>query len=73
MGNVKLNCAHYGPAENIQSKVQELLRKIDKKLGAAEKNKEKNKAICTSFSVLTSQSVEFSFAGKTKIQMMTTS
>ena len=35
-------------------------------LGAAEKNKEKVKAICTGFSVLVSQSVEFSFSGKTK-------
>ena len=41
-------------------------------LGAAEKNKEKVKAICTGFSVLVSQSVEFSFSGKTKIQMLTT-
>ena len=40
--------------------------------GAAEKNKEKVKAICTGFSVLVSQSVEFSFSGKTKIQMLTT-
>ena len=38
--------------------------------GAAEKNKEKVKAICTGFSVLVSQSVEFSFSGKTKIQML---
>ena len=36
------------------------------------KNKEKVKAICTGFSVLVSQSVEFSFSGKTKIQMLTT-
>ena len=61
----------------------ELLRKLskslgaaeknqEKKLGAAEKNKEKVKAICTGFSVLVSQSVEFSFSGKTKIQMLTT-
>ena len=40
--------------------------------GAAEKKKEKVKAICTDFSVLVSQSVEFSFSGKTKIQMLTT-
>ena len=40
--------AHYGPT---------------KTLGAAEKNQEKVKAICTSFSVLASQSVESSFAG----------
>ena len=40
--------------------------------GAAEKSKEKVKAICTGFSVLVSQSVEFSFSGKTKIQMLTT-
>ena len=46
--------------------------KSRKKLGAAEKNKEKVKAICTGFSVLVSQSVEFSFSGKTKIQMLTT-
>ena len=39
--------------------------------GATEKNKEKVKAICTCFSVLVSQSVEFSFSGKTKIQMLT--
>ena len=39
--------AHYGPAEKNQPKVQELLRKINKKLGAAEKNKERVKAICT--------------------------
>ena len=32
-------CAHYGP------KVQELLRKINKKLGATEKNKETVMAI----------------------------
>ena len=36
------------------------------------KNKEIVKAIFTSFSVLASQSVESSFAGKTKIQMLTT-
>ena len=46
--------AHYEPAE--------------KRLGAAEKNQEKIKAICTIFSVLVSQSVEFSFAGKTKFK-----
>ena len=40
--------------------------------GAAEKNKENVKAICTGFSVLVSQSVEYSFSGKTKIQMLTT-
>ena len=50
----------------------ELLRKIKKKIGAAEKNKEKVKAICTGFSVLVSQSLEFSFSEKTKIQMLTT-
>ena len=47
----------------------ELLRK---KLGDAEKNKEDIKAIRTGFSVLVSQSVEFSFSQKTKIQMLTT-
>ena len=36
--------------------------------GAAEKNQEKVKAI----SALVSQSVEFSFSGKIKIQMLTT-
>ena len=41
--------------------------------GPAKKNKERVMAICTSFSVLAFQSVEFSFAGKTKIQMLTTS
>ena len=52
----------------------DLLKKINQSLGAAEKNQEKVKAICTtSFSVLASQSVESSFAGKTKIQMLTTS
>jgi hypothetical protein len=49
------------------------LEKSTKSLGAAEKNQEKVKAIYTSFSVLASQSVESSFAGKTKIQMLTTS
>ena len=47
------------------------LKRIPKSLGAAEKNQEKVKAICTSFSVLASQSVESSFAGKTQIQMLT--
>ena len=55
-------CAYYGAAEKNQAK----------KLGAAEKNKQKVKAICTGFSALVSQSVEFSFSGKTKIQMLTT-
>ena len=71
---------HYGAAEKTEAKVQELLRKIKKGLGALEKNHEKNqellrkvKAICTGFSVLASQSVKFSFGGKTKIQMLTTS
>ena len=41
--------------------------------GPAEKNQPKVTTICTSFSVLASQSVESSFAGKTKIQMLTTS
>ena len=56
-------CVHYGAVEKNQAK----------NLGAAEKNQEKVKAICTSFSVLASQSIESSFAGKTKIQMLTTS
>ena len=64
--------SQYAPAEKNQQNVYELLRKINKKLGAAEKNIERVKAICTSFSVLASQSVESSFAGKTKIQMFTT-
>ena len=51
--------AHYGAAKRNEAKVQELLRKV--------------KAICTGFSVLASQSVEFSFAGKTKNQILTTS
>ena len=45
-------CMHYGPTERNQPKVKELLRK----------NQEKVKAICASFSVLASQSVESSFA-----------
>ena len=44
-----------------------LLRKINQILGAAEKNQEKVKGIYTSFSVLASQSVESSFAGKTNV------
>ena len=56
----------------ISSIVKKLLRKTKKMLGAAEKNKEKVKAICTGFSGLDSPSVEFSFSGKTKIQMLTT-
>ena len=63
-GKCKVNfnfCAHYGGAEKNQ----------EKKLRAAEKNKEKIKAICTCFSALVSQSVELSFSGKTKIQMLT--
>ena len=59
-------CAYYGAAEENQAKVLELLRKINKKLGAAEKNKEKYKAICTGFSVLVSQSVVFQ--GKQKFK-----
>ena len=49
------------------------LEKSTKRLGANEKNQEKVKAIYTSFSVLASQSVQSSFAGKTKIQMFTAS
>ena len=49
---------HYGAAEKNEAKVWKLLRKV--------------KAICTGFSALVSQLVEFSFGGKTKIQMFTT-
>ena len=47
-----------------------LLRKINQKFRSCW---EKVKAICTNFSVLASQPVQSSFAGKTKIQMFTTS
>ena len=52
------------------------MRKVEKKCGDTEKNKEKLEANCTGFSAefFGSQSVEmFGFARKTKIQMLTTS
>ena len=53
-------CVNYGATE-----------KQEKNLEAAEKNKEKVKAICNGFTVIFSQSVQFSFSGKINIQMLT--
>ena len=61
-GKCKENfCAHYGAAEKIQEKSQKLLRRTKKKLRLS---------ALPGFSVLVSQSLEFSFSGKTKIQML---
>ena len=58
-------CVHYGSAEINQAKVLELLRKVKKKLGAAERKKLK-------LSALAFQSVEFFLFRESKIQMLTT-
>jgi hypothetical protein len=49
------NSGKYKDNLNFFAGIMDLLRKINQNLGDAEKNKERVKAICTSFSVLASQ------------------